>query len=204
MAGPPQSSSTEGGKGGGGGRGGVSLLTPSRGPLQPAHPPAPRAGSVLLLAAKPGGWGSPCMGRGAGGGRRRRKTFRSSKSMRQRHLSRPWWRSIWGAGVHSPQQCQAQQQHHRSSPLRGISMCPVGAGSPVGAGGVFAEDRMVWGSTVYLCYDGGSLRSCWLLLHPLQVANKWLPGLATESLVLNSIWKARQKIALPFLPLPKP
>lgn len=152
MAGPPQSSSTEGGKGGGGGRGGVSLLTPSRGPLQPAHPPAPRAGRVLLLAAKPGGWGSPCMGRGAGGGRRRRKTFRSLKSIRQRHLSRPWWRNIWGAGVHNPQQYQAQQHHHhRSSPLRGISMCPVEAEGPVGAGRVFAEDRMVWGGPQCIC-----------------------------------------------------
>lgn len=110
VAGPPQSSSTEeGGKGGGGGRGGVSLPTPSRGPLQPAHPPAPRAGRVLLLAVKPGGCGSPCMGRGAGGGRRSRKTFRSLKSMRQRHLRRPWWRNIWGSGAHSPQRYQAQQ-----------------------------------------------------------------------------------------------
>lgn len=166
----------------------VSLPTPSRGPLQPAHPPAPRAGRVLLLAAKLGGWGSPCMGRGAGGGRRSRKTFRSLKSMRQRHLRRPWWRNIWGAGAHNPQQERAQQQHHhQKSPLRGISMCPVEAESPGGAAGVFSEEdsRMVWGggggSTAKLCYGGGDLLSHWLLLHPLQVANQLPPGLRTVS-----------------------
>lgn len=171
MAGPPQSSSTEeGGKGGGGGRGGVSLPTTSRGPLQPAHPPAPRAGRVLLLAAKMGGWGSPCMGWGAGGGRRRRKIFRSLKSMRQRHLRRPWWRNIWGAGVHSPQQYQPQQQqqhHHHSSPPKGISMCPEGAENPRGAAGVL-EEVGGWGlgSALFLCY-GRNLLSHWLFLHPL-------------------------------------
>lgn len=137
---PPQSSSTEGGKGGGGGRGGVSLPITSRGPLQPAHPPAGRAGRVLLLAAKPGSWGSPCMGRGAGGGRRSRKTFRSLKSMRQRHLRRPWWRNIWGAGAYNPQQYQPQQQqHHQSSPLRGTSMCPEEATRPHGPARVFEQ-----------------------------------------------------------------
>lgn len=203
MAGPPQSSSTEeGGKGGGGGRGVVSLTTPSRGPLQPAHPPAPRAGRVLLLAAKLGGWGSPCMGRGAGGGRRSRKTFRSLKSMRQRHLRRPWWRNIWGAGAHDPQRYQAQQQqlhhHHQSSPLKGISMCPVEAESPGGAARVFAEEdsRMVFLGGVHsraVLRRGGSAFSL-AILTPRQSSKSIVPRTKNcESLVLNSPWKVQQQ-----------
>lgn len=213
MAGPPQSSSTEeGGKGGRGGRGVVSLPTPSRGPLQPAHPPAPRAGRVLLLAAKLGGWGSPCMGRGAGGGRRSRKTFRSLKSMRQRHLRRPWWRNIWGAGAHNPEQYQAQQQqqhHHQSSPLRGISMCPVEAESPGGAAGVFSEkeSRIVLGGPQQSCVMGGGRTAFSLApLTPPQSSRSIAPRTENcESLVLNSPWKARQQQKrFSCLPLPPP
>lgn len=65
MAGPPQSSSTEeGGKGGGGGRGVVSLTTPSRGPLQPAHPPGTQSRKGVVVGRQTGGLGVAVHGQG--------------------------------------------------------------------------------------------------------------------------------------------
>lgn len=110
-------------------QGEVSLLTLLEG-LSSLPTPGTQSRKRVLLAAKPGGWVPPCMGRALEGSAVGRKTFRSLKSIRQRHLSRPWWRNIWGAGVHVTAVPGTAAAPPPEQPTQGHQHVPSGSREP--------------------------------------------------------------------------